>query len=403
MNTDLKQSIRLAAIRLGIAYVAILIVVSSGAIYLNHVHQGRMAESFGRSIRNSLIIRDLRESISILNPSIGESFDAISFSSLNEEIIFALPNEGAEAKTKNSVWTSKMSIPIFTSSSSTEAVGVLNFYYKWTSPLWWSFSIWALFLASSVLVFRRIRFTIEKRHQEILRSKELEIVGDIAQQVSHDIRSPLSALNMIVTRLEGVQEDQREIIRKASKRINDIANDLLQRSLSNTVLPNPSSHSITVTKQATNISLLLESLIAEKKTVLTHNTNIEIKLDIGDSSQAICSVDEKELARVLSNLINNACEAFDGSGVITLGLRTYQEKNIAITVRDNGRGIPEDLLPHLGKEKVSHGKKGSESGSGIGLFHARSTIESMGGHLSIQSKVGVGTMVMIVLPQIVTT
>jgi hypothetical protein len=69
-------------------------------------------------------------------------------------------------------------------------------------------------------------------------------------------------------------------------------------------------------------------------------------------------------------------------------------------VSDNGEGIAPDLLTRLGERGVSHGKEGFEtSGWGLGLPHARETIEKAGGTFTIQSHVGSGTMVMFTLPR----
>src|SRR5262249_13643075 len=70
--------------------------------------------------------------------------------------------------------------------------------------------------------------------QQLRKSKEDNIRAkatmEIAAQVSHDIRSPLSALNMIMGTLQSLPEEKRLIIRNATQRINDISNQLLQKA-----------------------------------------------------------------------------------------------------------------------------------------------------------------------------
>jgi signal transduction histidine kinase len=242
---------------------------------------------------------------------------------------------------------------------------------------------------------------LERRHQEILRNRELEIIGDIVRQVSHDIRSPLSALNMVVARLDDLPADQRQIIQAAAKRINGIANDLLQRhqSKSQSDCTFPGVHAVSVMKSATNIAELLRSIFAEKQASYSGEGCVELRLDLAGPTDAICAIDEKEMLRVLSNLINNAVEALGGKGTVTLALRSSLKKDVAVIVSDNGKGIPEHLLARLGKEKISFGKDGTESGSGIGVFHAKSAVESMGGKFAIQSKVGMGTIITMTFPR----
>jgi signal transduction histidine kinase len=126
------------------------------------------------------------------------------------------------------------------------------------------------------------------------------------------------------------------------------------------------------------------------------------RLDVTRPLAAVCDVDEKELARAISNLINNAAEALEGiaDGIVTLALRPSGAKDIGTIVSDNGKGIPDEVLAKLGKERASAGKEGSVSGSGIGVLHAARAIEAMGGKFQIQSRVGVRTNITILLPRV---
>ena len=102
-----------------------------------------------------------------------------------------------------------------------------------------------------------------------------------------------------------------------------------------------------------------------------------------------------EFEATITNLIKNAIEATDGSGQV--GLKLREEGGYAvIEISDNGKGIPEEILPNLGNEGFTYGKV---QGTGLGLFHAKSIVEKqMNGSLKISSKVGYGTTVVISLP-----
>lgn len=66
-----------------------------------------------------------------------------------------------------------------------------------------------------------------------LKLKETQIVSDIAKQVTHDIRSPISALNLVIGSSKEIAEPKRNLLLEAVKRVNDIADDLLSRSRKN--------------------------------------------------------------------------------------------------------------------------------------------------------------------------
>jgi len=101
---------------------------------------------------------------------------------------------------------------------------------------------------------------------------------------------------------------------------------------------------------------------------------------------------------VISNLINNSVQALGDTGRVTVYL-TGRDATIQIVIQDNGKGIPSDVLPKLMQRGETHGKEG---GSGLGLYHAKTTVESWQGTLSLASTVGVGTTVTLTLPKAAT-
>lgn len=239
----------------------------------------------------------------------------------------------------------------------------------------------------------------ERRHQLILETErsKAEFAENLAKQVSHDIRSPLSALNMVAKSLVDIPNDKRAIIQNAATRINGIANDLLTKYKTSTSHQKPPIPETSLDLRSIVISELLNNIGSEKAAALSEEKKNQFKLDITGPVDAICEADEKELSRALSNLINNAIEALEYSidGLVTLALRSAGKNEIAIIVSDNGKGIPEEILSRLGKEHISSGKDGTESGSGLGVLHAARAINAMNGKFSIQSKVGVGTIITI--------
>lgn len=72
-----------------------------------------------------------------------------------------------------------------------------------------------------------------------------------------------------------------------------------------------------------------------------------------------------------------------------------QDSFASLRIEDNGRGIPQNIIETLGTRGVSFEKK---EGSGLGLFHAKQTVESWGGSLSIESTLGKGSTVILNIP-----
>lgn len=242
-----------------------------------------------------------------------------------------------------------------------------------------------------------LRNVNELKSQVITASK----LSELAAQVSHDIRSPLTALNLVVSTVIGLSEEHRVLIKNSASRITDIANQLLEKSRTPIVLLK-SDKTTTLTEEIADAELmtlellpsLIDVLVSEKRIQYRCRMNIRIETDLEESYGAFALVNSGELKRVLSNLINNSVEAMEErpNSQVTVSVKKYSTK-ILLTVRDNGCGIPSHLLTRLGEKGVTFGKSGTLSGSGLGIFHAKRTIESFGATFNINSQEQIGTEV----------
>ncbi len=236
----------------------------------------------------------------------------------------------------------------------------------------------------------------------LLRNNYLNIAirEQISKQVAHDIRSPLSTINLVVSSLKGVSFDKLELISSALNRINNISENLLSKVVDNHSLNDDyflNSIPFQPDPKNCNSSLFLEKTVSailnEKKFELSHFKEIELATDLDISGKFEVKADITELGRMISNIINNSVEALKNKiGKITLSTR-YYENFALLTISDNGKGIPSDILTHLGNRPFTFGKEDLKSGSGLGLSHAQSSIRNWGGELNITSEVGFGTLI----------
>ncbi len=243
-------------------------------------------------------------------------------------------------------------------------------------------------IAEMVLAFLHANYS---RHA-ILEAKRGMAVASLAEQVAHDIRSPLAALNMVVELLQGSPEDLRLLIRSAVIRINDIANQLIEKSRAESV------------KDVEEISSgrkhllagMVEGIITEKRFQIKFNDGIKITSQFTSESMGVfVQVEADKFKRCLSNLLNNALDAIHAKGDVEVWISCNADK-VFLTIKDNGKGIPADVLPRLGKKGISYNKS---DGSGLGLYFASECFESWKGKLKIESTEGKGTTVHIELPR----
>lgn len=283
-----------------------------------------------------------------------------------------------------SLWVAK-------SSFNSSTVAGLRIFVSFTFSDLQIFSFVCLVLGETLLLLLLLKLNKEKI--EIVENSKMAILN-MSRQVAHDIRSPLSALNIVVSSLAFTSDEQKVITDNAILRINDIANDLLgkkdfpQKNLSERGIEIP-------------FAQLLLNIVNEKRTLHSAYAKLEIVTDFDSMFKArvTSTVEQSILSRVISNLLNNSVEALpDKVGQVIVSLRDYSSQ-IVISVSDNGKGIPDELLAKLGKEMISLGKDNLESGSGLGIYNAKQEVESWGGSLIIKSKIGVGTIIEIVIPK----
>lgn len=237
--------------------------------------------------------------------------------------------------------------------------------------------------------------------REVQESKEKALLADLAAQVAHDIRSPLSVLDATMDEVEQLPERKRIMIRGAINQIRDITNNLLAIDRAHRASEGgKSTRSTSPDVEPIGVHLLsslIEPIITEKR--LQFRTRIGLEIDArldGASYGLFAFIGPVQFKRVLSNLINNAVEALGERGSVRVHLsKTGNE--ILLAIQDNGKGIRPEILAKLGQRGETHGKAG---GSGLGLYHARTTAESWGGGLTIQSEHGRGTTVTLRLPAV---
>ena len=227
----------------------------------------------------------------------------------------------------------------------------------------------------------------------------LESIANISAQVAHDIRSPLAALDAVTKDVARLPEEKRIIIRSAIGRIHDIANNLLEkyRSVAKTTSADSNGSATNATEPAGVylLSSLIDPLISEKRLQFRSKIGVEIDAQLGTSSYGLfAKIQPTEFKRVISNLVNNSVEVLDKNGSIIVEM-SHEDGKIVIKVRDTGKGISSEILAKLGQRGETHGKIG---GSGLGLYHARTSVESWDGTLKIESEAGNGTTVTLTLP-----
>lgn len=230
---------------------------------------------------------------------------------------------------------------------------------------------------------------LRMREEEARRAGKLVAMGHLAAGVAHQIRNPLNSIHMIAQmmgRTEGLQENvkvQALHVRNESARIENIIQQFLDFSTPRQPMP-----------QQLNLGELIRETVSVQ--AAAHGMNdVEFKVEVADYPVLL---DRSFLIEVLENLLRNAVEAMNGSGIIEVSADTVGEE-VVVVVADNGPGIP-----HENREKVfdlyftTHA-----AGSGLGLSLTAQMVSALGGHLDLDDQPGIdgrGARFVIRLPKL---
>lgn len=235
-----------------------------------------------------------------------------------------------------------------------------------------------------------IRIFIRLLQEALERAKNNEVKAAriaLAEQVSHDVRSPLAALKLATTGLDSSDREHKSLIVNSVSRIESIVSEILSKEKPLRKLRSSHSNSPQL------LQPVIASLIAEKRALYTQ---IDIEEHYAqDFYFSSSSIDIDKLKRALSNLIDNAADASEQSGVITIRLSLSKDDN-TIEIEDRGMGLPQEVLAQIGTRGFSWGK---EKGNGLGVYYAKQVIQEAGGELSIESEPQRGSVARIRLPK----
>jgi two-component system, sporulation sensor kinase A len=242
--------------------------------------------------------------------------------------------------------------------------------------------------AEAVLIVSR-DISERKKTEELLRhSEKLSIAGQLAAGIAHEIRNPLTALKGFIQFMQSdsvYREQYLQIMISELNRIEQIISELL-------MLAKPQTVHFQVKP--------LEPILTDVVSLLESHANISnVMLDwvpSGDMPPVRC--EENQLKQVFINILKNAIEAMPLGGSIQIRAAASEREPgmLELTFRDEGIGIPQELLGRLGEPFYTT----KEKGSGLGLMVSQKIINEHEGRMHFASRPSLGTTVTILLPAI---
>jgi signal transduction histidine kinase len=226
---------------------------------------------------------------------------------------------------------------------------------------------------------------LKEMEAQIRENEKLGVLGELAAGIAHEVRNPLTTLKGF---LQLIKADRNlydpsfiELMLTEVDRIEMITDEFMS-------VARPHAH---LFKRENIVETLQFVVQFMQPQALLKGVDIHLKSN-GTLPTLIC--EKNQLKQVFINLIKNAIEAMPKGGNIYIEIKQSSLSFIEILIRDEGIGIPEEVVEKLGQPFFTL----KDGGNGLGLMMCRKIIDAHQGSMEIVSKIGIGTTFIVRLP-----
>ncbi|MGE0172464.1 MAG: ATP-binding protein [Oligoflexales bacterium] len=226
-----------------------------------------------------------------------------------------------------------------------------------------------------LMLFRRLNANlIQPAHRRIVKAEKIAGIAQFMQTVAHDIRSPLSLMRTVIRNLNESDikpEAKADLLNVADRELGQINNMLADIMAIGPIIPK--------NEPVSPISLIANALI--QSSLLHERRGIMFSYNLKHTKQI--AVEEPKVARVFGNIIDNAMQAVNDKGTISVTTRPDTlGRYVEFCIKNTGSHIATDDCDKIFEAFFTKGKSG---GTGLGLASAKSIIEAYGGKIWCES------------------
>ncbi len=229
---------------------------------------------------------------------------------------------------------------------------------------------------------------LEESAVKLARSEREQAWREMAKQVAHEIKNPLTPMRLSVQSFERKFNPEDENIRE---KLSEYSKTLIQQ--------------IDVMSSIASAFSDFAKMPTQKRERINVISVVKLALDIfnegfityiTEETELFANLDKTQLIRIVTNLIKNAMQASEKEENPFIEVKVVSEmNNVKIIVSDNGKGISEELKSLIFEPKFTT----KSSGMGLGLPMVKNIIEAYDGNISFTSQEGVGTIFTVILPK----
>jgi signal transduction histidine kinase len=252
---------------------------------------------------------------------------------------------------------------------------------------------------------RALRHAIERHRMQtetdLIRTHQLQFKDEFLSHVSHELRSPLTAIYQFVTilldklagELQPEQHEYLEIILRNVKQLQSMINDLLE-------VTRVQAGKLAIELQCTSVADAIAYTVNTLQTAATAKA-IALSTEIAGDLPLVCA-DPTRLRQILIILVDNAIKFTPVNGAVKLraGLLATDSNLLVLEVADSGCGISPDLIERIFERlfQASDPAAASRQGLGLGLYICKELVTRLGGTIWAKSTLGHGAAFCVTLP-----
>lgn len=241
----------------------------------------------------------------------------------------------------------------------------------------------------SVLInqYNKMLDYLEESYEKLARSEREGAWRDMALQVAHEIKNPLTPMKLKIQMLQRAKDRG---LSDLDQRIDSTLVLLLEQiDLLSKIATEFSDFSRMSETKREQVSLT--GMLNHIKELFDNSEEVEVELNQGES-ELIIMADYHQLQRVFINLVKNAIQA--NASIVTISVAVEQGRSVTVSVKDNGAGIADEYIDRIFEPHFTT----KSSGTGLGLSIAKQIISNFSGTISVESSLGSGTTFVITMP-----